>query len=59
MPLLKIVVVKMGGGWLKAILPHREESVFGCDEYQLSSRLKQIGIREPILTGIGGRKKAA
>lgn len=55
----RVLIVRMGGGWLKAILPHREETVFGRDEYQLSSRLKQIGIREPVLIAIGARKKAA
>ena len=48
---LRVVVVKMGGGWLKALLPHREETVFGRDERELSGRLKSIGIREPILAG--------
>lgn len=47
----RILVVKMGGGWLKALLPHSAETVFGRDEDQLSGRLKQIGIREPILIG--------
>ncbi|MGB2645891.1 MAG: hypothetical protein WBF09_08895 [Candidatus Acidiferrum sp.] len=56
MSVLKIVVVKMGGGWVKGLLPHRDETVFGCDEFQLSRRLRQLKIREFVL--IGRREKA-
>ena len=57
MSVLKIVVVKMGGGWVKGLLPHRDETVFGCDEFQLSRRLREhLKIREFVL--IGRRKKA-
>lgn len=46
MPVLKIVVVKMGGGYLKAILPRTHETVFGRDEAHLSGRLRELKIRE-------------
>jgi hypothetical protein len=45
---LRVVVVKMGGGYLKAILPDREESVFGRDEHELFGRLKSRGISQPL-----------
>jgi hypothetical protein len=53
---LRIVIVKMGGGYLKAILADRQESVFGRDEREIVGKLKLIGIREPI--SIQGRKRA-
>jgi hypothetical protein len=40
MPARKILVVKMGGGYLRAILLHGAETVFGCDIRQLLGRLK-------------------
>jgi hypothetical protein len=46
----------MGGGYLKAILPDRDETVFGRDEREIFGKLKLIGIREPI--SIQGRKRA-
>ena len=42
-----IQVVKMGGGYLKAILPVRRETIFGRDEGELAGRLKLRGIWEP------------
>jgi hypothetical protein len=58
---LKILVVKMGGGYLKAILPGRQqEIVFGRDEKELAGRLTLRGISEPNSvverTQIGRRK---
>jgi hypothetical protein len=57
---INILVVKMGGGYLKAILPDRREIVFGRDEKELAGRLKLRGISEPISvvkrTQIGQRK---
>jgi hypothetical protein len=55
---VKILVVKMGGGYLKAILPSRDETVFGRDYGELIGRLKLIGIREPALP-FPGRKRTA
>jgi hypothetical protein len=52
---LRIPVVRMGGGYLKAILQGREETVFGRDEDHLVGRLKSIGIRDAVF--IGRRKK--
>jgi hypothetical protein len=37
---LTIPVVKMGGGYLRALLPNVEETVFGCDKRELLGRLK-------------------
>ncbi len=37
---LRIPVVKIGGGYLKAILLNGEETVFGRDEKELVGRLK-------------------
>jgi len=48
MGVLRILAVKMGGGYLKAILPRRRETVFGRDLGELAGRLKLLGIREPI-----------
>jgi hypothetical protein len=56
MPELRIRIVSMGGGYLKAILPDRHETVFGRDEREILGKLKLIGIREPI--SIQGRKRA-
>lgn len=44
----RIIVVKMGGGYLKAILPRRRETVFGRDDGELAGRLKLLGMRLPI-----------
>ena len=52
---LRILVVRMGGGYLKAILQGREETVFGRDEDHLAGRLKSIGIRDAVF--VAGRKK--
>lgn len=38
---LRILVVKMGGGYLKAILMNGQETVFGSDEKELAGRLKR------------------
>ena len=46
---LRISVVKMGGGYLKALLPHRYETVFGRDVGEIVGRLKLIGIKEATL----------
>jgi hypothetical protein len=43
----KKLVMKMGGGYLKALLPHRHETVLGRDVQELSGRLKLIGFRDP------------
>jgi len=51
----RIVLVRMGGGYLKAILPHRRETVFGRDDGELAGRLKLLGIRLPI--AIAERKR--
>ena len=51
----RILVVKMGGGYLKAILPDRQETVFGRDEHELAGRLKLRGIWEPV--SLPGRKR--
>ena len=56
MPELRIGIVRMGGGYLKAILLDRQETVFGRDEREAFGKLKLIGIREPI--SIQGRKRA-
>jgi hypothetical protein len=40
MPALRILVVKMGGGYVKAILLNREETVFGRNLGELIGRLK-------------------
>ena len=56
MPELRIRIVRMGAGYLKAILPDRDETVFGRDEREIFGKLKLIGIREPI--SIQGRKRA-
>ncbi|MGA2299884.1 MAG: hypothetical protein ABSG77_04215 [Candidatus Acidiferrum sp.] len=48
MPACRIAIVKMGGGYLKAILPRRHETVFGRDERELAGRLKLLGIRDPL-----------
>ncbi len=52
---IRIRVAKMGGGYLKAILPHRPETVFGRDDGELAGRLKLLGIREPV--AIAERKR--
>jgi hypothetical protein len=43
---VRIVVIKMGSGYLKGILElgNRQETVFGCDEEQLIERLKRRAI---------------
>jgi hypothetical protein len=56
MPGVRIRIVRMGGGYLKAILLDRQESVFGRDEREIFGKLKLIGIREPV--PVQGRKKA-
>jgi hypothetical protein len=56
MPGVRIVIVKMGRGYLKAILPDRQETVYGRDEHEILGKLKQIGSREPV--SVQGRKKA-
>jgi hypothetical protein len=38
MPTLRILVVKMGGCYLKAILPDRQEATFGRDEKDLAGQ---------------------
>jgi hypothetical protein len=40
MDALRIPVLKIGGGYLKAILLNGDESVFGRDEKELVGRLK-------------------
>jgi hypothetical protein len=37
---LTIPVVKMGGGYLRALLPNLDEEIFGCNERELLGRLK-------------------
>jgi len=45
----EILVVKMGAGYLRAILPRRRETVWGRDERELRGRLALMGIRDPLL----------
>lgn len=45
---LTIHVVKMGGGYLKAIVPDHQETIFGRDERELLGRLKFRGISQPL-----------
>lgn len=53
----KVDVVKIGGGYLKAIVRDGEETVIGRDYGELIGRLKRIGFKEPLL--LPGKKKAA
>jgi hypothetical protein len=41
MDVLRIPVVKIGGGYLKAILLNGQETVWGRDERELAGRLKR------------------
>jgi hypothetical protein len=41
MSAFKILVVRMGGGYLKAILLDGQETVWGRDEQELAGRLKR------------------
>jgi hypothetical protein len=43
-----ILVVQRGGGYVKAILPRRRETVFGRDDGELAGRLKTLGFRDPL-----------
>ena len=45
---LRIPVLKMGGGYLRAILRNGRETVFGRDERELIGRLK----RRPEVVGV-------
>jgi hypothetical protein len=56
MSALRILVVKMGGGYLKALLPDRYETVFGRDVWEIAGRLKLIGIKEATLLVARKRK---
>ena len=40
MDVFRIPVLKIGGGYLKAILLNGQETVFGCDMKELLGRLK-------------------
>jgi hypothetical protein len=40
MDALRIPVVKIGGGYLRALLLNGQETVFGCNERELIGRLK-------------------
>jgi hypothetical protein len=40
MDAVRIPVVKIGGGYLKAILLNGQETVFGCDVKELVGRLR-------------------
>jgi hypothetical protein len=60
LPALRILVVKRGG-YLKAILPDREETIFGRDEGELIGRLNRAHIPWSVLIlqwsgAIWGRK---
>jgi len=44
----KIVLVRIGGCYLKAILPNREETVYGRDVYELAGRLKLLGFKQAM-----------
>ena len=57
MDVLRILGVKIGGGYLKAILLNGQEIVSGRDEKELAGRLKRRGISEPI--SFAERKRAA
>jgi len=48
MDLLRIPVVKIGGGYLKAILLNGQETIWGRDERELAGRLK----RRPEVLGV-------
>ena len=48
MDVLRVRVVKMGGGYLKALLPGQQETVFGKDYRELDGKLKRLGMREKI-----------
>jgi hypothetical protein len=48
MPALRIQVVRMGGGYLKALLPDREQTIYGRDEKELLGKLKRLRISDPI-----------
>jgi hypothetical protein len=51
----RILVVKIGGGYLKAILPGGQETIYGRDESELIGRLR---FRKIPFTGlIIGRKR--
>jgi hypothetical protein len=56
MAALKVPVVKIGGGYLKAILLNGQETVWGRDEKDLAGRLRR-GISEPV--SFAERKRAA
>jgi hypothetical protein len=53
----RTLVVRMGGGYLKAILPDGQETIFGRDEKELVGGLKRRGISEPI--SFAERRRAA
>ena len=59
---LKILVVRLGGGYLKAVFPDRaeggakQEAIYGRDEWELAGRLKFRGI--PGQIPLPGRKRA-
>jgi hypothetical protein len=48
MDVLSIRVVRMDGGYLKAILPGQQETVFGRDNRELDGKLKRLGMREKL-----------
>jgi len=54
MDVIRIRVVKMGGGYLQAISPDRQETIFGRDERDLAGRLTFRGISESL--SVPGRK---
>jgi hypothetical protein len=51
-----IFVVRIGGGYLKALLPQTRETIFGCDVREIAGRLKLKGISDAIL--IRGKTRA-
>jgi len=57
MGVLRIPVVKIGSGYLKAILLNGQETVWGRDEKELADGLKGRRISEPI--SFAERKRAA
>jgi hypothetical protein len=52
----RIVIVRMGGGYLWAIFPDRQEHIYARDEREMNGWMKVRGIPVPI--PFPARKKA-
>jgi hypothetical protein len=48
MDIFRIPVVRIGGGYLKAILLNGQETVWGRDEKELAGRLKRVPRASPM-----------